>query len=61
MTNPTNAKKAELAALIESLVPLGEDADELRFWGNIFDDLEPGEQDKILTELRDELEKLKNA
>ncbi|HEY4479298.1 MAG TPA: hypothetical protein VI981_03005 [Candidatus Paceibacterota bacterium] len=50
--------KQNLDELIEKLLKFGEDAEELGYWQSIFDDLEPGEQEALISNLRDELEKL---
>ena len=53
-------KKEEFHALIEQLIPLGEDEKELRYWEAIFDDLTESEQADVLQNLKEELESLRS-
>ncbi len=45
--------------IIDELVLLGEDAEELKFWKSIFDDLTIEEQGKFRMNLENELKELK--
>ena len=54
-----NSKKEKLENLIKELIELGEDERELKFWQEIFDDLEEEEKQKLLDNLEEELGKLK--
>ena len=51
--------KAQLQALTQSLINLGEDREELDFWLKIFDDLEEDRQHKLIALLEEELKELK--
>lgn len=51
-------QKAELQKLVSNLSNLGEDAKELNLWLNIYDDLQPDEQEELTANLQDELKKL---
>ena len=42
------------------LVKLGEDREELKFWGKIFDDLDSARQQELIGLLEDELKKLES-
>jgi hypothetical protein len=50
----------KLKQLIDRLVALGENGEELRFWGSVFDDLNEEERAKIMTILETELAKLEH-
>lgn len=52
-------EKEKLENLIKELIELGEDERELKFWQEIFDDLEEEKKQKLLGNLDEELEKLK--
>lgn len=52
-------EKEKLENFIKELIELGEDERELKFWQEIFDDLEEEEKQKLLDNLEEELEKLK--
>lgn len=52
-------EQSELKNLISELVKFGEDKDELEIWLTVFPDLEAGEQNELLGNLRAELEQLK--
>ncbi|MBI2624173.1 hypothetical protein HYW67_01610 [Candidatus Parcubacteria bacterium] len=56
MTNP----KAELTALNRQLTALGENAEELSYWQDIFEDLTQEEQKQLLAGLREELSALQS-
>lgn len=56
-----NPPKQDLAELIRELAQLGDDAEELQFWHDIFDDLEREEQEKLFSILREEYDKLKSV
>lgn len=49
------ASATELDDLTQKLVSLGEDAEELSYWRDIFDDLTEEEQGRLLAGLREEL------
>jgi len=51
-------RKEELRDLVAKLIPLGEDAHELKFWEEIFEDLSEEDQIKVLENLRTELKSL---
>lgn len=50
--------KEELTKIIEQLVVLGEDKDELNYWLDIYDDLEPHDQEAVSNNLKQELAEL---
>ena len=50
--------KQELKTIIDGLIKFGEDKDELIFWYDSFDDLEPDKQKQIFENFKKELEKL---
>ena len=50
--------KDELKSVIEKLCTLGEDRDELNYWLDIYDDLEPADQETVANNLKKELEDL---
>lgn len=54
------ARKSELAELTHKLTALGEDAEELSYWQDIFDDLTEEEQGRLLAGLREELAALES-
>lgn len=51
--------KQDLAELIHELAQLGDKAEELKFWYDIFDDLKREEQQKLFSILCEERDKLK--
>ncbi len=51
---------SELAELTRKLVAHGEDAEELSYWRDIFDDLTEQEQEKLVAGLREELAALQS-
>lgn len=51
--------KQELTAVVNQLITLGEDQDELNYWLDIYDDLEPDKQAEIAANLQEELAELK--
>ena len=53
------AKNNGIGKIIDELLLLGEDAEELKFWKNIFEDLALEEQEKLRANLERELEELK--
>ncbi|OGZ96466.1 MAG: hypothetical protein A2847_00255 [Candidatus Sungbacteria bacterium RIFCSPHIGHO2_01_FULL_50_25] len=52
------AKNNGIGKIIDELLLLGEDAEELKFWKNIFEDLAPEEQEKLRMNLEEELKEL---
>ncbi|HEX3082565.1 MAG TPA: hypothetical protein VHQ86_04900 [Candidatus Saccharimonadia bacterium] len=50
--------KSELTQIIDQLIKLGEDADELHYWVDIYDDLEPEAKAALADNLKGELAKL---
>ena len=48
----------DIENLVERLCKLGEDKDELSLWASIYKDLEPEEQQELVVNLQDELQKL---
>jgi len=55
----SGAKNNDIGKIIGELLHLGEDAEELKFWKNIFEDLAPEEQEKLRANLEGEIEELK--
>ena len=51
--------KSELTTMINQLIVLGEDPDELNYWLEIFDFLEPDQQSLLCSNLNRELEVLR--
>lgn len=51
-------KQRELAELIARLVAIGENREELAGWEGLFDALTEPERDRLLTNLKQELQKL---
>ena len=49
------SKKEEFGTLATKLAAFGDDGREMEFWKDIFDDLEPKEQDELLSSMRKEL------
>lgn len=56
-----DGQKEKLRALSEKLIQRGEDSQELNFWQEIFDDLEPDEQKHLLAIFSSELAKLESV
>ena len=52
-------ERSEITNLITELINLGEDADELNYWLDIFDDLPEEKQALLYVNLKEELEALK--
>lgn len=50
--------KQELEPLLDQLITLGEDADELNYWRDIFDDLPAEKQDEVGMLFKAELDEL---
>lgn len=50
--------KETLQILVQKLTQRGDDAEELAFWEQIFDDLEPDEQERLFEILSEELKRL---
>lgn len=57
----SGAKNNDIGKIIGELLHLGEDAEELKFWKNIFEDLAPEEQEKLRVNLEEELKELKKV
>ncbi len=53
--------KQELEPLLEELIALGEDADELHYWRDIFEDLPPEKQEEVCLLFKAELHELREA
>lgn len=51
--------KQELLDTINELIILGEDKDELSYWFDVYDDLELDKQIEVSSNLKQELEELK--
>ncbi|KKR01216.1 MAG: hypothetical protein UT98_C0005G0023 [Candidatus Nomurabacteria bacterium GW2011_GWF2_40_31] len=54
-------QKKELEELIKKLIALGEDADELNFWTEMFDTMDEGARSKLLSNLSKEATDLEKA
>ena len=57
----TEEQKKELEGLIKKLIALGEDADELNFWMEMFDTMDEEARSKLLENLSKEIADLEKA
>lgn len=53
--------KPELESILDQLIALGEDADELNYWRNIFEDLPADKQEEVCLLFKVELQELTEA
>lgn len=51
----------EIAPIAQELISLGRDADELNYWVSIYDDLDQDKKDKLLANLKKELDTIKST
>jgi hypothetical protein len=53
--------KPELESILDQLITLGEDADELNYWRDVFEDLPADKQEEVCLLFKAELQELTEA